>query len=105
MSLKALLYAAVAVGTIGLIHFAAFAQNPAFTWNQWYGPKRAMLDLINEGYDIKAAVPAGKDGVRQVYLQKGASAYICVDFFYAPNFTHNGLQCTPLQKPEWRKPE
>jgi hypothetical protein len=73
------------------------------TWAQWHGEPRPMIDLIGEGYEIKAAL--GNMDIKHIYVQKGPNAYLCVDFLYKPEYSTNALKCHPLQKPMRRVPD
>jgi hypothetical protein len=39
-------------------------------WNQWYGDRKLMIDLMNDGYEIKASIRLSSADI--LYVQKGA---------------------------------
>lgn len=52
-------------------------------WEQWYGETKLLIDLLTEGYEIKASIhlrlPTSGDA-EILYVQKGPSAYRCLAF-------------------------
>jgi len=74
--------------------------------NQWYGDGVFMVDLIAEGYEIKAATSAQfklsatvSEHVRIVYLQRGKNVFACLDGWNSPFYINNPFYCSPLQRP------
>jgi hypothetical protein len=45
-------------------------------WQQWYGERKFLSDLLNDGYEIKASIRLGDADM--LYVQKGGSAYRCL---------------------------
>jgi len=80
--------------------------------SQWSDDRILMVDLIADGYEIKAAIhhpiqllSAEPASIRVVYLQRGKSVFSCVDNWNVtlespPAYlTSNPFLCRQLQKP------
>ncbi len=74
------------------------------TWEQWGGEPRALLGLLQDGYEIRVGMIGGDFEI--LYVQKGASAFRCLarlfDARVAPLITENPLLCYPLVAPARR---
>jgi hypothetical protein len=69
-------------------------------WPQWYGDRKPLIDLLSDGYEIKAAVHLNDADI--LYVQKGGSAYRCLSLTVGmmAHMPSNTLNCAPLQKPK-----
>ena len=90
---------APAIAVIILLSSSGIAQNSPF-WQQWYGDRKLLVDLLNDGYEIKASIRLNDAEI--LYVQKGGSAYRCLADAVGSvvRFQTNTLNCLPLQKPK-----
>lgn len=92
----------VVAAVLTMVAGDALAQSGAF-WQQWYGERRLLVDLLAEGYEIKASVRLSESDI--LYVQKGKYAYRCLGFGAGNTvrLNENTLDCQPLQKPALRQ--
>ena len=80
---------------------AASAQTTEKFWEQWGGEPRQLISLLQDGFEIKAALLGS--GSEILFVQKGTSAFRCLARLYAPAAPHllaNPLLCYALTAPE-----
>ena len=94
----------IARGIVGIVVLAfssslVVSQNSPW-WQQWYGDRKLLIDLLNDGYEIKASIRLSDAEI--LYVQKGGSAYRCLADAVGSvvRLQTNYLNCLPLQKPK-----
>jgi hypothetical protein len=97
--LRAIVRAIAGIAILALSSSSSIGQNSKW-WQQWYGERRFLIDLLNEGYEIKASIRLSDADI--LYVQKGASAYRCLadSVGIVVRMQTNSLDCLPLQKPK-----
>ena len=79
---------------------SGYAQTNSPRWQQWYGDRKLLIELLNDGYEIKAATRTSDADI--IYVQKGGSAYRCLSLAVGTivQLPSNTLNCASLQKPK-----
>ena len=75
---------------------SGYAQTNSPRWQQWYGDRKLLIDLLNDGYEIKAAVRLSDADI--LYVQKGGSAYRCLSLAVGSTVQHtcSGDKIAPI---------
>lgn len=94
----------VGVALIAIASPAGAQLFPGGVWTNWEtGNKRPLMELLGEGYEVKAAIHTSD--AHWLYVQRKDQVYNCLTFTSGVigRFTENPLGCSRLVPPHHKK--